>query len=614
MAFWVCLVLLPFQDREALERDLKALEQKAPDADVQIFAKGVAWALRYEAGLLPKDAALLKKCLDHGLRRADDKDHSWTKKKGRVLRAYRSVIDDSIQPYGVIVPASYDPAKAMRLDVVLHGSQQPTGLSEARFIERFDDGDDPAARGPEQDYIEMHPLARVENGYRWSGETDVFEAIEAACRAYSIDRRRIVLRGMSAGASGTWHLGLKHPDQFAALGPYCGYVDTHRFSETPLKNFVKVGALPDYQEKTLTMLDSVGYAANARMVPAIACIGDKDVFFECHVIMGRAMEQEGLKMVNLISPGTGHVIDPVTHKEQMRRIAEHVEKGIDPAPRSVHFVTWTLKYSRCFWLQALALKEHYVRAELEARVADDGVVVVEEPKNVRSFAILPPLSKAARVRIGKSEISVVPLEKSDALIFEEKDGKWSQAGKPAAEGKRPGLQGPIDDAFTSPFLCVRGTGTPWNPAVQAWGDASLKRFADEWRFHFRGDLPLKEDSAVTEDDLRRRHLILFGDPGSNRWIREALPKLPLTWTRDEVQLRGKTFPAGSHAPVLICPNPLPGGEGRYLVLNSGHTFHKEELKLNYLIFPRLGDWAVMKVGDLSAETAVEAGLFDERWK
>ena len=35
------------------------------------------------------------------------------------------------------------------------------------------------------------------------------------------------------GASGTWHLGLKHPDFFAALGPYCGYVDTHRFSETP---------------------------------------------------------------------------------------------------------------------------------------------------------------------------------------------------------------------------------------------------------------------------------------------------------------------------------------------------------------------------------------------
>ena len=85
-------------------------------------------------------------------------------------------------------------------------------------------------------------------------------------------------------------------------------------------------------------------------------------------------------------------------------------------------------------------------------------------------------------------------------------------------GKRPGLQGPIDDAFTTPFLCVRGTGKAWNPAVQAWSDANLKRFAYEWNRYFRGELPVKDDTAVTDDDVRRCNLILFGDPGSNRWI------------------------------------------------------------------------------------------------
>ena len=69
------------------------------------------------------------------------------------------------------------------------------------------------------------------------------------------------------GASGTWHLGLKHPDRFVALGPYCGYVDTHEFSKTPLPNFVVVGPLPPHQEKTLHMLDSVDYAANAGIGP-----------------------------------------------------------------------------------------------------------------------------------------------------------------------------------------------------------------------------------------------------------------------------------------------------------------------------------------------------------
>ena len=202
------------------------------------------------------------------------------------MRGFVSAVDGSVQPYGLVVPAGYDPAKPIRLDVVLHGSSKPVGMSELRFMSRFDEGDGESKAAPDQNYIELHPLGRVENCYRWAGETDVFEAIEAVCRNYNIDRDRIVLRGMSMGASGTWHLGLKHPDFFVALGPYSGYVDTHHFSETPLPNFVKVGPLPPYQEKALHMLDSIDYAANAGVVPVVACMGEKDVFFQAHVLMG----------------------------------------------------------------------------------------------------------------------------------------------------------------------------------------------------------------------------------------------------------------------------------------------------------------------------------------
>ena len=110
-------------------------------------------------------------------------------------------MDGSVQPYAVIIPARYDPARPSRLDVVLHGSSKPVGMSELRFVGRFDVGDGPAAGAPDRDYIELHPLGRVENGYRWAGEADVLEAIEAACRNYNVDRDRIVLRGMSMGAS-----------------------------------------------------------------------------------------------------------------------------------------------------------------------------------------------------------------------------------------------------------------------------------------------------------------------------------------------------------------------------------------------------------------------------
>jgi pimeloyl-ACP methyl ester carboxylesterase len=597
-------------------------------ADAEVFAKGLAWALRYDSEFTAADVQLLNKSLQRGrerIRALEAGKQPWDQRKGRVARGYVSALDGSVQPYGVIVPAKYDGRKPMRLDVVLHGSTRPVGLSELRFMSRFDEGDGGAA--PDVDYIELHPLGRVENCYRWAGETDVFEAIEAVARNCPIDRDRIVLRGMSMGASGTWHLGLKHPDRFVALGPYCGYVDTHEFSKTPLGNFVKVGPLPPHQEAGLHMLDSIDYAANAGVVPAIACMGEKDVFFQAHVLMGKAMEREGLKMVNLISPGTGHVIDPVTHKEQMRRLGEYADKGLDHAPRHLRFVTWTLKYSRCHWLQVLGLEEHYARAELEAMLAETGTVEVREPRNITRFAILSPVWRqpAPRLRVA-GEVVELPARLRSApsgeTVIGKRDGKWVALGDLASarlEGKRPGLQGPIDDAFTTPFLCVRGTGTPWNAAVHAWSEASLKRFADEWRHYFRGELPIKDDTAVTDEDVRRCNLILFGDPSSNRWIGRVLPRLPIRWTRQDLQVGKELHGAIDHVPLLIQPSPLAAG--RYVVLNSGHTFHEKELSsLNYLLFPRLGDWAVLKVAEHSpqgssplVETMIAAGFCDEHW-
>lgn len=624
--------------REAFEHSVHELQaaldrlpalRSATWTDAAIFAKGLAWALRYDRDFSPADTALLEKAVRRGNERlaALSLDTQlWTTRRGKVALGYISRVDGSVQPYGVIIPASYNPATPIRLDVVLHGSTRPVGMSELRFMARFDEGDAENPTPPDQTFIELHPLGRVENCYRWSGETDVFEAIEDVCRRYNIDRDRIVLRGMSMGASGTWHLGLKHPDRFVALGPYCGYVDTHRFSETPLPNFVRVGALPEHQELGLHMLDSVDYAANAGVVPAVACIGEKDVFFQAHVLMGEAMRREGLTLTNLISPGTGHVIDPQTHAEQMRRIGEFVAAG-RRQPRELRFVTWTLKYNRCHWLEVLRLDQHYSRAELAAKLRGE-VLEIDEPRNVSRFAILTDKLPAipCRLRVGAAEfpLSRDASARADRITLTRRDDQWQiDAGPdPAAErGKRPGLQGPIDDAFTGPFLCVRGTGQPWNAAAQKYADASLRRFAEEWRHYFRGELPVKDDVDVTPEDVQSRHLILFGDPGSNLWIAKALPQLPLEWTQESLRLAGREFPSAGHVPALIAPNLLSGAGEHYVVLNSGHTFREAELaKLNYLLFPRWGDWAVLQTdvvrpaGSALEDRVLHAGYFDEDWQ
>jgi hypothetical protein len=70
--------------------------------------------------------------------------------------------------------------------------------------------------------------------------------------------------------------------------------------------------------------------------------------------------------------------------------------------------------------------------------------------------------------------------------------------------------------------------------------------------------------------------------------------------------------AADHAPVLITANPL--NPHRYVVVNSGHTFGaKEFARTNALLFPHLGDYAVIRVEGENDEVKL-SGFFDESWK
>ena len=81
-------------------------------------------------------------------------------------------------------------------------------------------------------------------------------------------------------------------------------------------------------------------------------------------------------------------------------------------------------------------------------------------------------------------------------------------------------------------------------------------------------------------------------------------------TEEGLKVAGQDYDAAANLPVLIYPNPL--NPDRYVVVNSGHTFGEAEfLGTNALLFPRLGDWAVLSTAD---ESTVAAGLFDEEWR
>src|SRR5262249_39935817 len=95
-------------------------------AEVQIFHKAATWVVRHNEFFPPTDGSRTLDVLDRGLLRAkqlSEREAPWLHQTGRaVVRAYRSRIDGSVQPFAVTFPESYgkDRTKKWQLDVVLH--------------------------------------------------------------------------------------------------------------------------------------------------------------------------------------------------------------------------------------------------------------------------------------------------------------------------------------------------------------------------------------------------------------------------------------------------------------------------------------------------------------
>src|SRR5262249_5685275 len=190
--------------------------------------------------------------------------------------------------------------------------------------------------------------------------------------------------------------------------------------------------------------------------------------------------------------------------------------------------------------------------------------------------------------------------------------KVEKNGNPPGLYKTHALQGPIEDAFLDSFLLVRPTGTPWNDDVNQQALRTLARFDRMWARFFRGHPYVKEDKDVTQADLAKYHIVLFGDPGSNRWIAKLNGKLPVKWTRETVSLDGQTFPAKEAYPAMIYPNPLH--PTKYVVLNTGLTIDDRGYNGDYGT-PLWGDYAIVKVRAREAvPEMLTAGLFGESWR
>ncbi|MFZ4627979.1 MAG: alpha/beta fold hydrolase [Blastocatellia bacterium] len=142
------------------------------------------------------------------------------KRSGDLHLAYRSEVDQSLQPYRLYIPTTYPRStdRQWPLVVALHGM----GSDENTFFDGYQKGEIKRvaeARG----FFVVSPKGRGPTSmYLGSAERDVLDVIEEVERRYAIDGRRIYLMGHSMGGYGTWSIAANHPQRFAALAPIAG--------------------------------------------------------------------------------------------------------------------------------------------------------------------------------------------------------------------------------------------------------------------------------------------------------------------------------------------------------------------------------------------------------
>ena len=621
---------------EALGKEIEGLRKELSSKaellvllpDVQIFHKAIDWALRFDEFMDLKEVPKAKALLAVGMERAKDLragEAPWNAQTGLVVRGYRSDIDGSVQPYGLLIPDDFKPDEETprRLDFWCHGRGEK--LTELAFIDGSLHSKGEFASGFTTPGIVCFLYGRFCNANKFAGERDLFEALDDIREHYNIDNQRLVIRGFSMGGAACWQFATHHSGMWAAAAPGAGFAETAEF----FKVFTEGKTPPPWWEQVLwRWYDCTTMAANLANTSVVAYSGEIDGQKQAADIMVKYAKQEGLEFPHIIGPQTAHKYHPESKPKIEDLVTGAATKGHDKFPSKSHFTTYSLIYPEKDGIQILELEKHWERADFVAEITKPGELTVRTTNIARFVIWLPQPDYINRVIIDGETPRDSPVRKNVALKdvgvirLHKEQSKWVCYRKYSLDRfeseplrKSSNVCGPIDHAFMDRFTFVQPTGIPLNDAIGAWVKSESAHAAEFWRRVFRGDAPIINDSGLSDEDIAGSNLILWGDPSSNSVLKRIIGKLPIKWTKDTLEFNGVKYDAAHHAPILIFPNPL--NENTYIVLNSGPTFREEALLNNSDQTPKLPDWAIVNIdtppdGKWPGQI-IDAGFFDEQW-
>jgi len=602
--------------------------------DVEVMIRAVELAVDQRLFHKPRDGEIAKATL--GIARARlDAARSGT--RGVALLAigatgehasrtlaggFVSAIDGSVQPYGIVLPPGFDPAARTlwRLDVWLHGRGDMA--TEVPFLaERLSK----LGTFPSADAIVLHPFGRHCNAFKFAGEVDVYEAIAHVKQRFKVDATQTNIRGFSMGGAGCWHLAAHNPGKWFVANPGAGFVDTIRYQgwdQNPMPY-----DSGDWGRRLMNWYDVAPWVENLRNTRVIAYSGEVDKQRQAAELMVQAADAASVEMMHVIGAGMGHKIDEVSAakiEDQIQAWSKEASTGYRP---KLDFVTYTLRYHQVDWLSVEGMKEHWTRATVKAELTAPATIrlTTENVTRLRlDFTRLgwPLATGEVRIEIdGEIFAGPMAIEKQPlqiALIQDE--GQWFELEVEDeldnALRKRPGLQGPIDDALTAPFLFVLPSRPCRHGAVERFVQSESKHARDRWQRIMRGDDRVVIDTDLTAEQIASYNLVCFGDFTGNRFLASIARDLPLQWKDDQITVGDRRFDAVTHVVAMVYPNPK--NPNRYVVVNSGLTFREFSNSTNSRQIAMLPDWAVIDLtkpdDGIFPGAMAAADFFGEQWQ
>jgi len=507
--------------------------------------------------------------------------------------AYESQADGSGQPFRINIPLDYDPTHPAGLSLYCHGYsgnhlEHSAGMTA--HTGRFD----------------IAVLGRGRGGwYRTLSERDVLDVIQYVKDHWTFDENKIDLNGGSMGGFASMWLGSRYPDLFACARPTCGAA-----LQTPIENMrsLPVYSIHSKDDPIVPIVGSRGPLEHLKDLGGLTIIEETDGFGHASWEWSEGQERSSIWGAQQLRP------DPETVSE-INYIAfdgmangawwAHVaEWGPSQAPAHVR-----LKLGPANILYGQLDNIARLRLDIAHSPIDPDTDLQLSLDGAHTISLPAPLPDTIDIAIDKQKAGFVKSTESEMRLHTPGAATLLYCGDPVLIVYGTQADPSTNQAMLSAAIAASQSPNPSWP-VESVMKSPVDGISHAWNTY--GQLPIKADVELTEDDIASKGLILIGTASQNSAVESIAEQLPVIETSDKLLTSdGFSYAAQDNAWALTHFNPAAPAKLILWIASKDADFYQAGAVLpNELLAHGYGADFVLMGHDTSV---FAARSFDSHW-